>query len=70
LLRPLGEDEFRAWGAAPAWPEGRPDGDSRRGAAAAPAAVTDPGLARLCSAWPALPAHIQAAILALAATAG
>jgi hypothetical protein len=30
---------------------------------------SDPDLARLCSAWPALPDHIKAAILALAATA-
>jgi hypothetical protein len=31
-------------------------------------APADPVLARLCSAWPALPEHIKAAILALAAT--
>jgi hypothetical protein len=67
LLRPVGEDELRAWGAEPG-PESRAAGDQPRGAAAA-AAVTDPGLARLCSAWPALPPHIQAVILALAATA-
>jgi hypothetical protein len=67
LLRPVGEDELRAWGAE-SGPESRAAGDQLRGAAAA-AAVTDPGLARLCSAWPALPEHIQAAILALAATA-
>jgi hypothetical protein len=30
-------------------------------------ALTDPDLSRLCSAWPALPDHIRAAILALVA---
>jgi hypothetical protein len=68
LLRKVREDELPAWGAEPARPEGRPDGDQPRDAAA-PAVVADPGLARVCAAWPALPEHIQAAIRALAATA-
>jgi hypothetical protein len=34
-----------------------------------PAAGTDPDLARVCAAWPALPAHIRAAVMALVAIA-
>jgi hypothetical protein len=68
LLREVREDDLRAWGAQPAPPEARPDGGQPRDTAA-PALVTDPGLARVCAAWPELPADTQAAILALAATA-
>jgi hypothetical protein len=36
--------------------------------ASAPARPTDPGLARILDAWPTLPAHIKAAVLALVQT--
>jgi hypothetical protein len=36
---------------------------------AAPALPTDPDLVRILDAWPTLPAHIKAAILALLTTA-
>jgi hypothetical protein len=41
------------------------------GGACTPLAQTaDPGLARLVDAWPTLPAHIRAAVLALVDAAG
>jgi hypothetical protein len=42
----------------------------RAGDTAAPAGETDPELARVCAAWPALPEHIRAAVMALVAIAG
>jgi hypothetical protein len=58
---------------------GLPDGASASGASSSDAALssvahqlpkaTDPDLARMVEAWPDLPQHIRAAILALAQTA-
>jgi hypothetical protein len=45
------------------------EGAPRLSAPLAQQAPADPDLARLCAAWPALPAHIRAAVLALVSAA-
>jgi hypothetical protein len=78
LLREVTPEELRDWGAAVSRPEAAdggcrpepapPPGQVAGGSPAEPqppAPATDPGFACLCSTWPALPAHVREAILAL-----
>jgi hypothetical protein len=65
------DKQDKAFGDTPArFVRGFAQAEGEQSGEPAPAAVTDPDLARILDAWPTLPAHIKAAILALMATVG
>jgi hypothetical protein len=68
LTQQLSDEDKGALQAEPdSWPDR--DGLPEPSRETAPAGGTDPDLGRVCAAWPALPVHIRAAVMALVATA-